>query len=143
VDVPFDMAEYERTAKEALPEYFIALLEAGLAKAGKDEDLPGGLFEEAIASFRALGYKNRWVHSAKTFRSHGLKCRLLCELELSSFHLTLEVERKGEVFFAQEILRTLPDEIIYAHQFKDLSLEGETLLLKDKFGGTLFALRLP
>jgi len=143
VEVPFDMAEYESTARDALPEYFIALLETGLAKAGRDQDLPAGLFMEAIESFRALGYRNQWVHSAKTFRSHGLECRLLCELALSSFHLRLEVERGDELVFSQEILRTLPDEVVYAHRFKDLSLEGETLLVKDKFGRSLFALNLP
>jgi hypothetical protein len=142
VEVPFDIADYEKTARHELPEYFLGLLEPGLIKASREQHLPVEPFQEAIETFRALCYKNQWVHSAKAFRSHGLKCRLLCELDLSSFHLMLEVKRGGELVFSQEILRTLPDEVIYAHRFKDLSLEGETLLVKDKFGRSLFELNL-
>jgi hypothetical protein len=80
---------------------------------------------------------------AGVFRSHGLKCRLLCELDLSLFHLILEVKRGAELVFRQEILRTMPDEVIYAHRFKDLSLEGQALLVKDKFGKSLYQLDLP
>ena len=141
-EVPFDIAAYEKTAMHALPEYFIGLLQAGLAKASANQHLPAEVFQEAVGSFRALGYKNEWVHSARTFRSHKLKCRLLCELDLSAFHLTLEVEREGELTLTQEILRTLPDEAIYAHRFKDIELDGQDLLVRDRFGRTLFALNL-
>jgi hypothetical protein len=140
VEVPFEIAEYEKTAEEDLPEYFIRLLEAGLIKACRDEPLPIGLFKDAIESFRALDYKNKWVHSTKLFRSVGLKCRLLCELDLSWFHLVLEVERKDKVIFSQEILRTLPDEVMYAHRFKHIRLDGQILRVEEKFGKPLFEL---
>jgi hypothetical protein len=142
VEVPFDMAKYETTAEEDLPEYFIGLLEAGLIKACRDEPLPAGLFKDAIESFRALDYKNKWVHSTKLFRSAGLKCRLQCELDLSWFHLVLEVERKGEVIFSQEILRTPPDEVVYAHKFKEVRLDGQILRVEEKFGKPLFELNI-
>jgi hypothetical protein len=142
VEVPFEMAKYETTAEEDLPEYFIGLLEAGLIKACRDDPLPVGLFKDAIESFRALDYKNKWVHSTKLFCSAGLKCRLLCELDLSWFHLVLEVERKGEVIFSQEILRTLPDEVVYAHRFKEVRLDGQTLRVEEKFGKPLFELNI-
>jgi hypothetical protein len=142
VEVPFAMAEYEAAAEDDLPEYFIGLLEAGLIKACRDEVLPAALFTDAIESFRALDYKNRWVHSTKLFRSSGITCRLLCELDLSWFHLVLEVERKGDVIFSHEILRTLPDEVVYAHRFKEVRLRGQTLRVEDKFGKPLFELNV-
>jgi hypothetical protein len=134
------MAEYEKTARGDLSEYFIGLLEAGLGKCGRDQHLPFGIVEEAIASFRAGGYKNQWVHSTKLFRSTGLKCRLKCELDLSWFYLVLEVERDGQCVFSQEILRTLPAAVIYAHQFKDVELNDHVLAVKNKFGKPLFEL---
>jgi hypothetical protein len=67
---------------------------------------------------------------------------LLCELDLSWFHLVLEVERKGEVIFSQEILRTLPDEVVYAHRFKEVRLDGQTLRVEEKFGKPLFELNI-
>jgi hypothetical protein len=142
VEVPFDIAEYEKTAEEDLPEYFIGLLRTGFMQCSRDEDLPVELFHEAIDSFRKLGYKNQWVHSAKTFRSAGLRCRLLCELDLSSFHLTLEVKHGERPIVAQEILRTLPDEVVYAHRFRDVILAGQSLIVRDKFGKSLFGLNI-
>ncbi|GAB3375216.1 hypothetical protein [Massilia agri] len=142
VEVPFDIAEYERTAEEDLPEYFIGLLHTGFMQCGRDEDLPVELFHEAIESFRKLGYRNQWVHSARTFRSAGLACRLLCELDLSSFHLILEVKHGERQVFAQEILRTLPDEVVYSHRFHDVVLEGQALIVRDKFGKSLFELHI-
>lgn len=141
-EVPFDLAEYENTPEDDLPEYFIGLLQAGLAKCARDEPLPAELFGEAIDAFRALGYRNTWVHSAKTFRQAGLRCRLLCELDLSCFRLVLEVERDGQPLFSREILRTLPDELVFAHRFKEIKLVDDTLCVEDKFGKPLFALNL-
>lgn len=140
VEVPFDMAEYEKTARDDLPEYFIGLLEAGLRKCSQDQHLPFDLVEEAIASFRAGGYKNQWVHSTRLFRSAGLKCRLKCELDLSWFYLVLEVERDGQCVFSQEILRTLPAAVVYAHRFKDVELDDQVLVVKDKFSKPIFEL---
>lgn len=137
VQVPFDMAVYESTSVADLPEYFIGLLEAGLSIACENQNLPFDVYKEAIDSFRALGYKNRWVHKEKAFRAAGLKCRLLCELDLSWFHLVLEVERAGEVVLSHEILRTLPDEVIFAHRFKDIELDGTTLRVTAPLGDPL------
>lgn len=142
VEIPFDIGEYEKTPEDDLPEYFIRLLEAGFVKGSKDAHLPLDLFHEAIASFRHAAYRNTWVHSRRLFRSAGIACQLLCELDLSFFHLKLEVQRGGEQIFSREILRTLPDEVAYAHRFKDIVLEGQTLLVRDKFGTSLFALDL-
>jgi hypothetical protein len=140
VEVPFDMAEYEKTTRDDLPEYFIGLLEAGLRKCSRDQHLPFGIVEEAIASFRAGGYQNQWTHSTRLFRSAGIKCRLQCELDLSWFYLVLEVERDGQCIFSQEILRTLPAAVVYAHRFKDVELDDQVLVVKDKFGKPLFEL---
>jgi len=142
VEVPFDIAEYEQTLEDDLPEYFIGLLAAGFTKGSRDAQLPLELFQEAITSFRQAGYKNNWVHTRRMFRSAGISCELLCELDRSAFHLILEVQRGGEQIFSQEILRTLPDEVAYVHRFKDVVLEGHTLLVRDKFGKSLFALNL-
>ena len=76
------------------------------------------------------------------FRSAGVSCQLLCELDRSAFQLILEVQRGGEQIFPQEILRTLPDEVAYAHRFKDVVLEGHTLIVRDKFGKSLFTFNL-
>ncbi|MCS0628935.1 hypothetical protein NX786_06270 [Telluria mixta] len=136
-EVQFDIAEYATVADERLPEYFIGLLEAGIAKCSKDQHVPAEYFHDAIQSFRAEHYRNEWVFLEKTFRAEGVKCRLKCKLDRSYFRLTLEIDRRGHIIFSQEILRTLPDEVMYAHRFKDIKLDGETLVVQDKFGNAL------
>lgn len=137
-EVPFMMADYEKLSEDELPEYFIGLLNLGLLKCSRDQNLPAEYFSEAIQSFRDGHYKNEWQYAEKTFRTVGLKCRLQCKLDLSWFHLILEVERAGQIVFSQEILKTLPDEVIYAHRFKDIKFDGQTVIVQDKFGEPLF-----
>lgn len=136
-EVQFDIAEYETVADEQLPEYFIGLLEAGIAKCSKDQHVPAAYFDEAIQSFRAEHYRNEWVFLEKTFRAEGIKCRLTCKLDLSNFRLILEIERRGQSVFCQEILSTLPDEVVYAHRFKDIKFDGEAVIVQDRFGNSL------
>jgi hypothetical protein len=59
---------------------------------------------------------------------------LNCELDLYWFRLTLSIKRDGLGIFSEEILRTLPDEIVYAHRFKNVQVDGRTLTVYDKFG---------
>jgi len=141
-EVGFDMGAYEQLAAEQLPEYFIALLEAGLAKCSQEQHISNEYFQEAIQSFRADHYKNEWVYAEKTFRAAGIQCRLRCALDLSDFRLTLEIEHNGALVFSQEILSTLPDEIAYAHRFKDIVLDDDAVIVRDKFGQPLVAVPL-
>jgi hypothetical protein len=141
-EVSLDMAEYEKLPVEQLPEYFIGLLEAGFVKCSKDQHLPDGYFQEAIQSFRAGNYKNEWTYSEKNFRAAEVRCRLQCKLDLSCFRLILEIERHGQLVFSQEILRTLPDELVYSHRFKDINFDGEAVIVQDRFGKSLATIPL-
>jgi len=141
-EVGFDMAEYESLATEQLPAYFISLLEAGMGKCSRDQHISAEYFQEAIQSFKADNFKNEWVYAKKAFRVEGLTCTLQCALDMSCFRLILEIERHGQLVYSQEILRTLPDELIYTHRFKDIKLEGEAVVVQDKFGKPLVTVPL-
>jgi hypothetical protein len=67
---------------------------------------------------------------------------LLCRLDSERFVLTLHVERKGEIVFNEHILETLPDEIIFAGQFRDITLIDNAVVVTDKFGDPTFSLSL-
>lgn len=138
VELQFDADEYCKIEEVNLPEYFIGLLRDGFTRCTKEYSLPIEKFNLAIESFRNNVYRNEWVHSEKNFKSAGLKCRLLCALTMTFFKLTLEVERAGMVIFSQDILRTIPDEIVYAHKFKDVNFSNDQLVVVDKFGNVIF-----
>ena len=59
---------------------------------------------------------------------------------MEKFVLTLELKSKGTVVFDAPILETKPDETIFAYRFKDVVLEGQTVVVKNKFGKPTFSL---
>lgn len=138
VEVPLDIEEYKKVPSGDLPEYFISFLKAGFEKAIRDQHLPKHFFGDVFEIFRAAGYMNRWTHVAKKFPSIGVKCNLNCELDLSWFRLSLVIEHDEGGAFSEEILRTLPDEIVYTHMFKNVQVDGRTLTVYDKFGMPLW-----
>jgi hypothetical protein len=138
VEIPFCVDEYCSTAEENLPEYFIGLLNIGFEKGSKEFHLPIDDLNTAIQLFRNAAYENEWVYFEKYFKFIGLKCRLLCALRMSYFSLTFEATRGRELVFSQEILRTIPDEIVFMHRFKEVKFANGQLIVIDKFGGVLF-----
>lgn len=141
-EVQFNMPQYEMTAEEELPEYFITLLESGISKCCRDQRVSYECFEQAIHSFRNENYLNEWVFLEKNFRAERIKCRLRCKLDLLYFRLTLEIEYSGQLVLSQEILRTLPDEVVYSHRFKDIHLDKQSVIVRDKFGAPLATIPL-
>lgn len=67
---------------------------------------------------------------------------MLCDLSMSKFILTLSVHKSDEIVFEKTILETKPDEIIFAHQFKDIEQSDGQLVVTNKFGKTLCSLRV-
>jgi hypothetical protein len=134
IEVPLDIEEYKKVSRGDLAEYFISLLKAGFDKAIRNQHLPEHFFGDVFEIFRTAKYMNKWTHVAKKFPSIGVKCNLNCELDLSWFRLSLVIEPDEGSTFSEEILRTLPDEIVYAHMFKNVQVDGRTLTVYDKFG---------
>ena len=80
--------------------------------------------------------------SEEKLRGVRLQASLLCSLDTEKFVLTLKAEKEGATVFEEPILETKPDEIIFAHQFKEVVLEGETIVVKSKFGKPTFSLQV-
>lgn len=138
--VAFDQQRYENLGLGEHHEFFIEMLCEGLAKCSPQFSIPRAAITQWIEEFRRGGYKNEWTHKAKLFRSVGLRASLLCALDSERFVLTLQLERKGEVVFKEAILETQPDEIIFAHQFKDIVLDGDELVVMSRRGKPTFSI---
>ncbi|WP_167481373.1 hypothetical protein [Leptospira kemamanensis] len=48
----------------------------------------------------------------------------------------------GEIILSQEILKTEPDEIVYASKFKNIILDEDSLAVLDKFETTIYEIKL-
>jgi len=130
--VLFDKQEYESLRTGEQHEFFIGMLLEGIRKCARQFDVPLSDVEKAIDDFRLGGYVNEWVHQKKLLRPLGLRASLRCKLDTEKFLLTLRVVRKDEVIFDKPILEDLPDETCFAYKFKDMVLDGSTLVVRGR-----------
>jgi hypothetical protein len=140
--VKFDKQQYDSLQPAECHEFFIGMLLEGLEKCGRHHRIPLPEMKAAIDEFRAGGYRNEWTFKKRTLRPVGLQASLNCSLDMERFILTLKLERKGVVVYDAPILETKPDEIIFAHRFKDVVLDGQTVVVKNKFDKPTFSLDL-
>jgi len=140
--VAFDRQHYDSLAPAECHEFFIAMLVEGLEKCARHRRIPLSEMKSAIDEFRSGGYRNEWTFKKRTFRSTGLQAWLNCSLDMEKFVLTLRLERNGTAVYDAPILETKPDEIIFAHRYKDVVLEGQNVVVKNKFGKPAFSLEL-
>ncbi len=140
--VSFDHEKFNLLQSDDYHEFFISMLLDGLHKCAKNHAIPLDEICSAITEFREGGYKNEWLHKSKLLRSFGATASLLCRLDINRFCLNLRIEKGKAVIFDKDILETEPDEIIFAYRFKDLIIESDCLVVKNKFGSTEFAVTL-
>jgi len=98
--------------------------------------------KSAVEDFRHANYRNEWTHKKKFLRDAGLTAYLMCRLDPERFILTLRLDRKNAIIFNNAILETKPDELIFAHRFKDITIEGEDVIVRNKFDKTIYSLNL-
>lgn len=136
--VPFQIDHYEKLNNNDRHEFYLSMIERGLNTVSLHHPIPTPELTEAIDLFRNSGYKNEWTHQAKYFKEDGLRASLLCRLTPDVFSLTLNVTRGHEIIFDNIILKTKPDELIFAHQFKSLERHKDTVIVRDKFGNIFY-----
>lgn len=138
--VDFDPSRYRDLGPGEHHEFFISMMTAGLEKCARHYDIPLAELLQAIDQFRSGGYKNEWIHQTKLLRGLGLRATLACRLDSEHFTLNLVLERKGAVVFDETILDTLPDSIIFHYRFKEVVVDGTSIVVMDRLGKRLYVL---
>jgi hypothetical protein len=143
VEARFDRDHFEKLTKEEYSEFFLSMLGDGLKECGRHHKIPSDFLVAAMNEFRTGGYKNEWVHEKKLLKPFGLRATLKCALTMDAFILLLVLEKGEDVIFSKPLVQTKPDEIIFHHQFKELRMRENILLLYDRSETARYALRLP
>lgn len=141
--VAFDQAKYESLRPGEEHEFFIAMIVEGLERCARQHRIPIAELRAAVEEFRRGGCRNEWTHQKKLLRQLGVQASLLCSLDPERFRLNLKLEKKGVAAVERRILETKPDELIFAHRFKDVLVDGDSVVVKDTFGKTTFSMRVP
>jgi len=138
VEVQFDSTEYSGLDEANLNAYFSKMLHSGFEKCSRQFVIPLLDLKLGLEKFIAEGGVNEWTFKSKQFKGIGLKCSLVCKLTTTSFHLVLVVSKSGVEILRTEILKTDPDELVFSPMFKDILLDGGSLVVVDKLGDPLF-----
>lgn len=91
-------------------------------------------------AFRDYGYKNQWLFKKKKFKELGIEVTLNCFFTTFDFQLKMSVfdtKSKTEIT-SGTVIRTLPDEVCFAHLFKDVIIEGHELIITEFQGRPKF-----
>jgi hypothetical protein len=140
--VLFDKYCYDSLSQNDIHEYLIEMLLIGVSTCARDHEIPIVAIQSAVDEFRQGNYQNQWSFKKKLLRPHGIRANLICTMDSKKFVLCLKLERKGAVIFEEPILETEPDETIFAYQFKDVVVEGDSIVVQDRFGKPTFSLAL-
>lgn len=141
IEIGYDEGKFKSLDGNQLHEFFADMLFEGIKKAETCSNIPGKELRDGIEKFRQEGYVNQWVFKARTVRGLGIKCALHCNLTLEAFHLTLVVTKGQETIFNREILKTVPDEIVFVPMFRDINVIGDRIVVQDRFGDTVYEVR--
>ena len=140
VEVQFDQKQYLELNEEGLNPYFAEILKAGFTKCKNQFTIPVEELMAGLDKFCADGYINEWCFKTKEFKPLGIKCSLNCKLTTKDFTLTFLVSKGSETIFEKNILKTEPDEIVFVPMFKDISLDGDKLVVLDKYGERVYSM---
>ena len=142
VSVLFDKDYYDSLNRKGAMDYFIELYKNGILKASQTHEVPVEFLLNKLKEFKENNYLNEWEFKSKLFKEIGIKATLFCKMTMEFFSLKLLLRKGGEIVFSEEILKTLPDEIIYHWQFKEIVLENNEIKVLDEFKKPIYSLDL-
>jgi hypothetical protein len=140
VYVQFDKTEYDSLANAQLPDFFSNLYKKGIIKASETHNIPIEFLLQELDRLKNNQYLNQWEFKSKSFKDLGVKASLICTMTMDTFYLTFVIKKKDEVLLAKEILQTLPDEIIFHWQFKDIVLNSGTIKVMNEFKEPIYSI---
>ena len=138
VPVEFSLSAYDALGVHERHEFYLEMLRIGMEKASVGFDVPLAAIMQAIVEFREGGYRNSWIHASKPIQK-GLKVLLHCDLDPKRFRLELQLQRGADVVREWTVVETRPDELIFAHRFKSLLVEGPNIVVRSKFDDVEFS----
>jgi hypothetical protein len=107
-------------------------------------EIPSDYLIEILNEFKLNNFKNEWLFKSKIFKEQSIKASLFCKLTCNYFSLELIIEKNKKEILKKEILKTLPNAIMYKYEFKDIVIENNILkVIKDDYDkSTLYKLQL-
>lgn len=113
-------------------ELYLSLFEKGYRIAEKQKAIPTELLLSLHSDFRKNGYKNERLFKKKQIKEHGIKVELIHCMTSYDYQLMLFVYNLKNNLIGQGcIYKTLPDEILFDKNVRNLIIENQKLIIVD------------
>lgn len=142
ITIPLAAERFEDLKGAELHEYYIGCLTRAVDEFLREFPDVLAAIHEGIGLFRAGGYTHEWIHQQKRFRELGLTAVLSCRMTPERFALRLIVLRAAKIVYDQEIFASDPDEVVFAHRFKEVIVTAGGLSVINRFKKPLLSLSL-
>jgi hypothetical protein len=131
--ISFNKEAYEQMSEIEKYKYYLQLLEEGYKIFAKHKKIPLEQLLKLHQDFKNNGYRNEWLHKKKKFKEQGIEVTLNCFFTSFDFHLVMSVSdiRSKMELISGTVIRTLPDEVCFAHFFKDVIIENDKLSITE------------
>lgn len=130
--------------EKAFSDFLISMVIDGMMKAKREKaNCPYDFIINTVLDFKGNGCVNEWIQRTKSFKQFGIKVILFCRLTVNYFSLELIIEKGNQELFRKVILKTLPSEIQYSDEFKDIEIRGSTLFVINGIDGASPLFTLP
>ncbi|MEN8418240.1 hypothetical protein [Acinetobacter radioresistens] len=117
--------------KKEINEYLILRIEEGLLKIEKKYPEIVRIISKGIQDFREQNYQCSWIYKRKYISQRVVQLR--CEMDINIFHLYLDIlSNNKEILISKLILETLPNEYVFKHEFKEMIIEENSILVSNK-----------
>ena len=127
--------------EKAFNEFLLSMILDGMESAKiQNITIPYDSIIESAMLLESLGFINQWTHKKKRFKDHKLIVELNCKLTSNYFILTLIIEKRNQPLYQKEILKTLPNAIMYKNEFDTIDLINECVVITKKDRSILFEL---
>lgn len=144
VYVPFAPVRYEAVKGTDDVGYYLELLSEGFKIASQFKDIPMSLFENILEDFETAGYKNCYKIKSHLFRGLNIKAMIEGLFTTNDFSLYFSAYSISPKRLLCEgiVARSQPDEIIFQHCFKDITVDEEWLYIMDFIPKALIRIRI-
>lgn len=113
-------------------EFYLSILEKGYIIASRNKNIPLEILLNLHQEFRLGGYRNEKLFKTKLIKEYGIKLKLLHVLSSYDYRLIMYVYNLKNVLIGEgTIYQTLPDEILFDKNVRNLEMDNNNLIVTD------------
>ena len=143
ISIDFNVDKIINSSDDELNKYYVLLIKNALNEFNKQIKIPVDIIFEEIDKLAINNFVDIWVYRKKSFKKLNLVAKLVCLMNNREFNLDLVLEENLIGVYRETILSTVPDEIAFNSQFKDLLIKDGFIEVTKRFPNDGYLFKRP